>query len=247
IMTVTLGIRAAHLIDFAFLTLEESKILLSSFQKLLLTKLENDLINKFKGSVFIDVSWNCKESGCREPKMINTPPSFKKFLETHVRPFFLEWSDIHSSSLTTKSSVLFVPTTPTCIVTFAGWILEYPAVYVLDSTLDSEIDIFDARTMKNCLGSQNLKLYRAFLENIDANNSNGSMCDEPPGHTLLSFSIPSNIWHNLQQENDQVGQNNDKITVILKNIFDPRIKNQTDWNLGFRVEINDICLPVVAL
>ncbi|CAG8684504.1 18697_t:CDS:2, partial [Racocetra fulgida] len=124
--------------------------------------------------------------------------------------------------------------------TFAGWILEYPAVYVLDSTLDSGSDIFDARTMKNCLGSQNLKLYRAFLENFDANNSNGSMSDEPPG-------IPSNIWYNLQQENDQDGQNNDTITVILKNIFDPRIKNQTNWDLGFRVEINDICLPVVAL
>ncbi|CAG8704843.1 1170_t:CDS:2, partial [Dentiscutata erythropus] len=141
--------------------------------KLVLTKLENDLMNEFKSCVFIDVAWSCKGS-CREPEMIDTPPPFKKVLETLVKPSFLE-----------KSAVLFVPKTPACIVTFTGWILEYPVVYVLDSAPDNAGDMFDVQTTKNCLGSQNLKLYRAFLENAeevnDRRNKNGGVNNEPLG------------------------------------------------------------------
>ncbi|KAF0541346.1 hypothetical protein F8M41_005509 [Gigaspora margarita] len=190
IIAITLGIRAAYLIDFAFLTLDDSKTLLSSFQKnknlfnicilqfsdthtficnhkLVLTKLENDLINEFKNCIFVDIMWNYKETGCKEPEMIDTPLSFKKSLEMNVKPFFLEWSDIDSSSLTTKLAVFFIPKTPTCIITFTGWILEYPVVYVLDSAPDNVGDIFDIQMTKNCLGGQNLKLYRVFLKNAE--------------------------------------------------------------------------------
>ncbi|CAG8486040.1 10909_t:CDS:2, partial [Scutellospora calospora] len=193
IMAVALGIRAAYLVDFTLLTLDESKTLLSSFQKnvnlfnicilqfsdthtficnykLILTKLEKDLINEFESNVFVDVAWHCKEGGNKEPKVINTPSSFRTFLETCVKPFFSELSDFHLSSSMRNSEVLFIPTTPTCAITFTGWILEYPAIYVLDSVPDSVDMSFDVQTMKNCLGSQDLKLYRAFLKIHEISN-----------------------------------------------------------------------------
>ncbi|RIB16295.1 hypothetical protein C2G38_1521828 [Gigaspora rosea] len=171
----------------------------------------------------------------------------------NVKPFFLEWSDIDSSSSTTKLAVFFVPKTPTCIITLTGWILEYPVVYVLDSAPDNVDNNFDIQMMKNCLGGQNLKLYRVFLKNAENfHNSrieDSDMKNKPLKHMLLSFSVPSHIWHHFQQENNQdiLNNNTDMITTILKNNFNPRIKNQTYWNLEFSVEISDVCLSVVVL
>src|SRR5438067_1978221 len=74
------------------------------------------------------------------------------------------------------NSILFISLTPQCIISFTGWILEYCVVYVLEGIVESSLDFnheessFQLQdTATNCLGNQELKLYRIFLKRIDNN------------------------------------------------------------------------------
>ncbi|RIA91674.1 hypothetical protein C1645_766950, partial [Glomus cerebriforme] len=256
VLNVALGIRVAHLVDITFLTYEETSMLIASLRQkisqiyaiqfsdthtfiynrdLLLTKLDQDLNNKFKDIIFINVS---KEN--IEPKQVNAPNSLMHLLNTQICPFIKE-----SKESKETNSVLFISQTPQCIISFTGWILEYHVIYVLERTSEFsyEESSFELQSiMKNCLENQELKLYKIFLKKFNYNFNK-----EIQRHMLLSFSCPAKIVNSLNNSFN-IQPNNDIISIRLNNTFVSRIeRNQSFWNKGWELEINDVCLPVVVL
>lgn len=81
-----------------------------------------------------------------------------------------------NKSIMINDSLIYFPRTPSCIITFTGWILEYSIVYVIDqyNTLSSSssfnlmedinsVEDMNYGSFKNCLGNQDLKLVQLFL------------------------------------------------------------------------------------
>ncbi|CAI2166492.1 20628_t:CDS:2 [Funneliformis geosporum] len=248
VLNVALGIRTAHLVDVTFLTYEETTKLIASLRQeiphicgiqfsdthificnidLLSAKLKLDLHNEFKDIAFIDVS---KKNV--EPTQVNVPNSLMHFLRTQIHPFIFQEN---------PDSILFVSQTPQCMISFTGWILEYQVIYVLDSTSSDEESSFGSQNiMMNCLGNQELILYRIFLKKtID----NMKSAEEIQRHMLLSFSCPARIISSFNNN-----PNKDTISVRLNNIFSTRVEqNKSFWNKGLELEVSDVCLPVVVL
>ncbi|CAB4398760.1 unnamed protein product [Rhizophagus irregularis] len=247
VLNVALGIRVAHLVDVTFLTYEETLTFISSLRQkishiyaiqfsdthtficnrdLLLLKLDQDLNNDFKNIIFIDVS---KEN--IEPKQVNVPNSLIYLLNTQVYSTFVKENE-------KINSILFISQIPQCIISFTGWILEYQVIYILEK---NSFEFESQNIIINCLGNQELKLYRIFLKKIDNNNNNNS---DKERHMLLSFSCPVKIFNSLNDSQS----NKDIISTVLNDTFTFRIEqNQSFWNKGWELEISDVCLPVVAL
>ncbi|CAG8652202.1 14991_t:CDS:2 [Funneliformis mosseae] len=235
VLNIALGIRTAHLVDVTSLTYEETTRLIASLrqeiphicgiqfsdthvficnQDLLSAKLKLDLDNEFKDIAFIDVS---KKNV--EPTQVNVPDSLMHLLSTQFHPFtFQENSD----------STLFVSQTPQCMISFTGWILEYPVIYVLESSsTDDESSFCSQNIMMNCLGSQELILYRIFLK------KNMKSTEEIQRHMLLSFSCPVSFISSFNNK-----PNKDIISARLNNIVSTRVEqNKSFWNKGLELEV----------
>ncbi|CAG8445022.1 10881_t:CDS:10 [Acaulospora morrowiae] len=265
VTAVALGIRVAHLVDFAFLTLEETRELIASLRRdallstlfalqfsethtficnryLFFSKLDTDLSEDLKSNIFVDVS--CGDNGiCGEPKMTDAPPLLlKELLKTHIHHLFLQFHK--SSRESNPEAVLYFSETPSCIIAFAGWILEYTVIYVLD-TLSGErdtkfhdtVNISSSKSQptKNCLGNKDLRLYRVFAKRLFGGKVHR--------HLLLSFSFPCNLTKITQEGQNHQNVIYDNCSIdALKSKFNSRLRKQSFWDLGIDVETSDLVM-----
>ncbi|PKC58933.1 hypothetical protein RhiirA1_540785 [Rhizophagus irregularis] len=164
-------------------------------------------------------------------RQVNVPNSLIYLLNTQIYSTFIKENE-------KINSILFISQIPQCIISFTGWILEYQVIYILEK---NSFEFESQNIIINCLGNQELKLYRIFLKKIDNNNNHNS---DKERHMLLSFSCPVKIFNSLNDSQS----NKDIISTVLNDTFTFRIEhNQSFWNKGWELEISDVCLPVVAL
>ncbi|CAG8515087.1 4197_t:CDS:2 [Diversispora eburnea] len=144
---------------------------------------------------------------------------------------------------------MYFSQTPSCIITFTGWILEYSMIYVIDyNSINSveninSVEDTNSENFKNCLGNQDLKLVQVFLS---SNKSNMKI----QRHLLLSFSFPINLKPRRGYRISTISVELLSINKLIDNLkskFNNRLKNQDIWNKEIEIEISDVCLPIIAL
>ncbi|RHZ51187.1 hypothetical protein Glove_482g72 [Diversispora epigaea] len=223
---------------------------------------DDDDDDGFNNLLFVNVSW--KENGI--PELMNPPSSFKELLKTlksqvnsQVNSSPIDNNNNNNNNIKNPNSInsiTYFPQTPSCIITFTGWILEYSMIYVIDYNYINSIENINSvedmnyENFKNCLGNQDLKLVQVFLS---SNKSNTKI----QRHMLLSFSFPTNLKPRRRNGSGRRGKriatisiellSTKKLIDNLKSKFNDRLKNQDIWNKEIEIEISDVCLPIIAL
>nr|CAG8507945.1 151_t:CDS:2 [Entrophospora candida] len=122
--------------------------------------------SQIKDIFFVNVS-----SKNDKPTQVNPTNSFINFLMTKIQPYLRlqqQQNQLHDNDVNGEGFVLYLSKTPSCIITFTGWILEYPVIYALDFGFivneDEDENVENNVDKKNNLGNQGLILFQLFLK-----------------------------------------------------------------------------------
>ncbi|CAJ0755416.1 10874_t:CDS:1, partial [Entrophospora sp. SA101] len=90
---------------------------------------------------------------------------------TKIQPYLRlqqQQNQLHDNDVNGEGFVLYLSKTPSCIITFTGWILEYPVIYALDFGFivneNEDENVENNVDKKNNLGNQGLILFQLFLK-----------------------------------------------------------------------------------
>ncbi|KAK9763961.1 hypothetical protein K7432_008935 [Basidiobolus ranarum] len=238
VLAVVCGLskRTSLLVDIFFLEIEEVKGFLEA-----LNQCETDLrllTSKLRGLQFSDsYTFICHlellkeqvEVGLGSYTIINADEKLKKpqLLEvnehTSVTSSLRNYIDeLLVPFLSSSRLVLYASSLPPMLITFTGWLLNYPIAYYQPG---------DTQTNKNCLSNEPLTLFRVMV------NPSFDILSKSRGtyeHILLSFSVPSDL--NLKET----------IQIEFSQKLKERFEKQSFWE-SFQVVISQVLLPSISL